>query len=142
MNRQRMFRRSGEPRRTQLGQRAPGAHTGPHALVILGIDNIGALEDLFGEPLGDEIIEAVQARITPALPARATLWRAEHRRIALSVPQLDRTGVSAMVAHIQSSIAQQAIPTSQGPVAVTLAAGCVIGDDRRPDDARPDRLLQ
>jgi len=124
MNRQRIFRRNGQPIRSQAG---------PHALIILGIDNLGALEDLFGEPLGDEIIEAVEARIAPALPARATLWRAEHRRIALSIPQLDRTGVSALVTHLQATIAQQAIPTSQGPVAVTLAAGCVVSDDHQPE---------
>ena len=124
MNRQRIFRRNGQPIRSQAG---------PHALIILGIDNLGALEDLFGELLGDEIIEAVQARIAPALPARATLWRAEHRRIALSIPQLDRTGVSALVTHLQATIAQQAIPTSQGPVAVTLAAGCVVSDDHQPE---------
>jgi len=124
MNRQRIFRRNGQPIRSQAG---------PHALIILGIDNLGALEDLFGEPLGDEIIEAVEVRIAPALPARATLWRAEHRRIALSIPQLDRTGVSALVTHLQATIAQQAIPTSQGPVAVTLAAGCVVSDDHQPE---------
>lgn len=124
MNRQRIFRRNGQPLRSQAG---------PHALIILGIDNLGALEDLFGEPLGDEIIEAVEARIAPVLPSRATLWRAEHRRIALSIPQLDRTGVSALVTELQVTIAQQAIPTSQGPVAVTLGAGCVVDDDRLPE---------
>ena len=103
MNRQRIFRRNGQSVRSQ---------SGPHALINLGIDNLGALEDLFGEPLGDEIIEAVEARVAPALPSRATLWRAEHRRIALSVPQLDRTGVSALVTELQVAIAQQAIATS------------------------------
>ena len=49
MNRQRIFRRNGQPLRSQGG---------PHALIILGIDNLGALEDLFGEPLGGEIIAA------------------------------------------------------------------------------------
>lgn len=132
MNRQSIFRRDGPPLRSRTGLHArPPA--GPHALIILGIDNIGALEDLFGEPIGDEIIDAVQTRIAPVLPERATLWRAEHRRIALSIPLLDRSGVSAIVTHLQSTIAQLAIPTSQGPVAVTLAAGCVIGDDRQPE---------
>jgi EAL domain-containing protein (putative c-di-GMP-specific phosphodiesterase class I) len=132
MNRQSIFHRDGPPPRSRAGQHV-GQHAGPHALIILGIDNIGALEDLFGEPLGDEIIDAVQVRIAPVLPERASLWRAEHRRIALSIPQLDRAGVSAIVTHLQSAIAQMAIPTSQGPVAVTLAAGCVIGDDLQPE---------
>ena len=57
---------------------------GPHALIILGIDNIGVLEDLLGEHLGDEIIDAVEVCIAPALPSQATMWRAEHRRIRYS----------------------------------------------------------
>ncbi len=123
INKQRVFRRNGEPLR---------ARAGPTALIIFGLDNVGALEDLLGEPLGDEIIDAVQARIAPALPAGANLWRAEHRRIALSIPQLDRDGVSALVSHLQATIAQQSILTSQGPVAVTLSAGCVVDADRQP----------
>ena len=120
MNRQRIFRPNGQRLRSQAG---------PHALIILGIDNLAVLEDLFGEHLGDEIIETVQARIAPVLPARAKLWRSEHRRLALTVPQLDRTGVSALFGELQAANAQQAIATSHGPVAVTLAAGCVIDDD-------------
>jgi EAL domain-containing protein (putative c-di-GMP-specific phosphodiesterase class I) len=123
MNKQRIFRRNGEILRSEAG---------PTALIIFGLDNIGALEDLFGEHLGDEIIDAVQARMAPNLPARAKLWRAEHRRIALSIPQLNRTGASTLVSQLQSTLAQQPIPTSQGPVAVTLSAGCVVGDDREP----------
>jgi EAL domain-containing protein (putative c-di-GMP-specific phosphodiesterase class I) len=123
MNKQRIFRRNGETVRAEAELTA---------LIIFGLDNVGALEDLFGEPLGDEIIDAVQSCIAPALPARARLWRAEHRRIAISIPQLDRNGVSTLVSHLQATIAQRSIPTSQGPVAVTLSAGCVVGADRRP----------
>lgn len=124
MREQRIFRRNGEPLRSR---------TGPHALIILGLDNISALEDLFGERLGNEVIDEVQARIAPALPANAKLWRAEHRRIALSIPRLDRSGVSTLVTQLQAVIAQQSIPTSRGPVAVTLSAGSVVGDDREPE---------
>ena len=123
MNKQRIFRRNGEILR---------AEAGPTALIIFGLDNIGALEDLFGESLGDEIIHAVQARMAPNLPTRAKMWRAEHRRIALSAPQLNRTGASTLVSHLQSTLAQQPISTSQGPVAATLSAGCVVGDDCEP----------
>ena len=124
MSRQGIFGRNGRKGHSRVG---------PHALIILGIDNVRALEDLFGEHLGDEIIDAVEACIAPVLPPLATMWRAEHRRIALSIPQLGHTGVSALVAHLQAAVAQQAIQTSQGPVAVTLGAGCVVGDDRQPE---------
>ena len=40
MNRQRIFPRNGHPLRSP---------SGPHALIILGIDNLAALEDLVGD---------------------------------------------------------------------------------------------
>ena len=128
MNRRRIFHQNGRPIRPQVTS---------HAFVLLGIDNLAALEDLFGEIMNDEIVEAVLARIAPVLPSRAEVRRSEHRRIVLSIPQLDRTGVSTLVAQLQATIAQQAIPTSQGPVAVTLAAGCVLGDGHQPEAEEP-----
>ena len=128
MNRRRTFHQNGQPLRRQATS---------HAFVLLGIDNLAALEDLFGESMKDEIVEAVLARIAPVLPSRAEVRRSEHRRIVLSIPQLDRIGVSTLVAQLQATIAQQAIPTSQGPVAVTLAAGCVLGDGHRSEAEEP-----
>lgn len=109
--------------------RPPRSGSGQHGLILLGLDNIRALEDLFGEPLGDEVMDAVHERIARVVPAGARIWRAEHRRLALAVRGLDRTGISALVARLQGAVAHDAIATSQGPVAVTLGAGCILTRD-------------
>jgi EAL domain-containing protein (putative c-di-GMP-specific phosphodiesterase class I)/GGDEF domain-containing protein len=104
----------------------PGIGRGS-SLLLIGMDNLSALENLFGEALGDEVGAEVEQRLAVQLPPKARLWRAEHRRYAVAVPGLGHEGPSALFLRLQSAIAQQAIQTSHGPVAVTLAAGCVIG---------------
>ena len=136
MSRHPIFRRNAAP--VAVAAVAPVASAGPvavaarstlrdGALFVLGMDNLGALEDLFGESVGDEVSETVQGRIRPVLPEGARLWWAEHRRFALAINGLGREGASALFSRIQAAVAQQAIQTSQGPVAVTVAAGCALG---------------
>ena len=115
-------------------RRPPRSAAGIDALVLLGIDNARSLEDLFGEGLGDEIMDAVEACIARNLPEGAGMWRAEHRRIALALRGVDGTGVSTLVARLQAAVAHDAIRTSQGPVAVTVAAGCIVGAEGTLDD--------
>ena len=67
MNKLRICRRNGRPVR---------AKAGPHAVSSRGNDNVGARKDLFGEPLGDEIIEAVEKKSAAGGRLRGRLWRA------------------------------------------------------------------
>lgn len=127
--------------RQRLLQRSSGTAEGAgsegagdvEALILLGLDNLRTLEDLFGESLGEEVMQAVEAGIARILPEGIRLWRAEHRRLALAAGRLDRTGVSALVARLQTGIAHQAIVTRHGPVAVTLSAGCALTADSDPE---------
>ncbi|NIP77229.1 MAG: diguanylate cyclase, partial [Xanthomonadales bacterium] len=70
-------------------------HAKPVALALLGIDNLTAIEDLFGPAIGDEILTAIEHRIATLLPQGAKLWRAGYRRLGIAVPDLDRAGISA-----------------------------------------------
>ena len=104
-------------------------------LALIGIDNIRALEDLFGEAVGEAIIREVAARARPLLPRGARLWQAEHRRLAIAMPAADHPTLSALVAALQASIAQSEIETPEGPVAVTVAAGCSLCTEGEHDAA-------
>lgn len=104
-----------------------------HALVLLGFDNLAALEDLFGEAMGDEVMEAVHARVARVVRDSDTLWRAGHRQFAVSARGVDATAISAFVTRLQTAIAHDAITTSHGPVSVTVAAGCVITEESDRD---------
>lgn len=97
------------------------------ALFVLGMDNLDALEDLFGEAVGDEVADVVRERLEPFLPEGARLWRAEHRRFALAADGMTREAASELFTRLQAGVAMRAIETSQGPVAVTVAAGAAFG---------------
>jgi len=117
-------------------QSRPRGRMRSHVLFLFGIDNRSAIEALFGESMGDGVIAAIEQRLRPLLPPRARLWRPERRRLALAAPRTtDRDGVSALFAQLQAAIAQRAIETPNGPIAVTMAAGCVVAPDPESDDA-------
>lgn len=111
------------------GRRRPPLVHRSHALVLLGVDNITALESLFGEDIGEEVMAAVAARIARVVREGDRVWRAGHRRIAVAARGVDRATVSSFVSRVQAAVAHDAIATSQGPVAVTVAAGCLVTED-------------
>lgn len=119
--------RPGPPHGTARGIRGLERPAPDGALFLIGMDNLAALECLFGETLGDEVCAAVERRLTPLLPDGARLWRAEHRHFALVVPAYDRAQASSLFTRLQAGVAQAAIETRHGPVAVTIAAGCIVG---------------
>jgi EAL domain-containing protein (putative c-di-GMP-specific phosphodiesterase class I) len=110
-------------------RRRPHPASRLQTLVLLGFDNVSALEDLFSEDIGEEVMEAAQARIARAVRDTDRVWRASHRRIAVTARGVDPATASALVARLQAAVAHDAISTSQGPVAVTVAAGCVVTED-------------
>jgi EAL domain-containing protein (putative c-di-GMP-specific phosphodiesterase class I)/GGDEF domain-containing protein len=114
------------------GRRRPPPASRPHALVLLGFDNVAALESLFCEAIGDEVMQAVEARVARVVREGDRVWRAGHRRIAVAARGVDRATLSGFVARLQAAVAHDAIATSHGPVAVTVAAGCVVTED--PDE--------
>jgi len=120
-----------------VSPRRPGAKAGSRSGSGrgIGIDNLRALEDLFGEALGDDILEAARDCIARNLPQNARLWRVEHRRLAIAVPKLGRGDFPALVTRLQIAVAQQAIDTMRGPVGVSIAAGCAVADYGQTDQA-------
>lgn len=114
-------------------RRRPRSTAGLDGLILLGLDNVRSLEDLFGEDIGDEVMQAVETRIAHVLRDTDTVRRAGHRRISVAVRGLDDTGVSGIVTRLQAAVAHSAIATSHGPVSVTVAAGCAISRKRDPD---------
>ena len=95
--------------------------------LALGIDNLGALEDLFGEMLGGEIAAAVRDRIAPVLPPGAPIRETSRRRFLMCLPALDETRTAILTETLQAVVAGDPILTGQGPVAVTLSAGLASG---------------
>jgi EAL domain-containing protein (putative c-di-GMP-specific phosphodiesterase class I) len=94
-------------------------------VLALGIDNLGTLEELFGEELGDEVIATAGRRLARAIPIGAELCATRHRRFLVEIRGLGAGSVTALFARLQAAL-DGAIETSSGPVAVTLSGGCAL----------------
>jgi EAL domain-containing protein (putative c-di-GMP-specific phosphodiesterase class I) len=104
-------------------------------VLAIGIDNLGTLEELFGEELGDEVIAAVGRRLAAAIPIGSEFCITRDRRFLVGVRDLGARSVTALFPRLQAA-ADGKIETSFGPVPVTLSAGCApAGAERRPDPA-------
>ncbi|MEM6904286.1 MAG: GGDEF domain-containing phosphodiesterase [Pseudomonadota bacterium] len=108
-----------------------GNITGPgsHAILMVGVDNIGSLEKLFGQHLVKEVLAAVHRRLSKSLPRSAVLWRPQSRIFAVTVPGMDRTECEELGAQMQAAIARNQIETETGPVAVTISVGCAAAEN-------------
>lgn len=95
-----------------------------HFVVALGIDNLPVLEELFGEEFGDEVAGAVSLRLGLVVPHAFHLIPLSQRRFLLILPDHREEAAEEFINHLQETVASDVIVTGQGPVAVTLSAGC------------------
>lgn len=100
------------------------------AQLVIGIDNLLTLEELFGEALGEEVWTKIVARLRPMVPHIADLKKVGQRRLALGLPGFDPPAVGALVETLQTAVASAAIETVQGPVASTISVGCTFVSSR------------
>ncbi len=114
-----MGRNSGDDPGTGLGRR--------RAVLAIGIDNLGVLEELFGEELGDEVLAALGRRLARAMPFGADLCATRHRRFLVDLRGLGAASVAVLFERLQAAAAEP-IETGSGPVAVTLSGGSAFAE--------------
>ena len=106
----------------------------PFSLVALGVDNLGALEELFGENLANAICAELMRRFMTIVPRVAEIVETRHRRFLIVLPGFDELAVHGLVHQLQNAAAQDPLETEQGPVAVTVSGGCAFGTPGCPID--------
>ena len=106
----------------------------PYGLVALGVDNLAALEELFGEALANAVCAELMRRFMSVVPRVAEIIETRHRRFLVFLPGFDELGVHGLVHQLQSIAARNPIETAQGPVAVTVSGGCAFGAPGCPTD--------
>ncbi|MEM6663306.1 MAG: GGDEF domain-containing phosphodiesterase [Pseudomonadota bacterium] len=113
----------------------------PGAVVAFGIDNLAAIEELFGSALADGIEEQVAERLQQLLPMGASMRRTGNRRFLFDLPQSTEAAAAALVQTVQAALAEHAMRTPMGPLAVTVSAGCACSDgDAAMADLDPPAL--
>ena len=125
----------------------PTMETGPgqHAMLLIAIDNLLPLEQLFGDQLASDILKVIERRLDGIVPRIGQMWKPQHRRFAIVVPGMSEDGARSLSALIQAEVAREQIETASGPVAVTVSIGCAVLDNsqlERLGNACHDALIE
>ncbi|MEM0989650.1 MAG: EAL domain-containing protein [Pseudomonadota bacterium] len=97
---------------------------GGRATVALGIDNLSTLEELFGDEVRTALLDKVRAIFEQHVPQSVVMRQTQHNRFLLDMPGMDEQAVEHLVVTLQQAAARDAVPTTYGPVSVTISAGC------------------
>ena len=99
---------------------------GAFALLAVGIDNLAALEELFGDALGDDIAAEIEFRLRRFVPHIAEIRQTAYRRFLIGLPGFTESAVEELVGVLQTAAASEALSTSFGPMAVSISVGCAM----------------
>ncbi|MEM7507412.1 MAG: GGDEF domain-containing phosphodiesterase [Pseudomonadota bacterium] len=106
---------------------------GQHAMLMIAVDNLLPLEQLFGDQIADDVLRVVHQRLSRMVPRIGTFWRPQRRRFAIAVPGMTEDGARSLATMVQAEVAREQIETSGGPVAVTASVGCAVIDNTSLD---------
>lgn len=108
--------------RRKAGTGAPGAGW---ALFLVGIDHLGRINDTFGFEVADEIIAQVADRLRLGAEARDLVARFSGNKFALLVDDVPASALSQHAAALIAEIRRAPVPTSAGPIPVSVTVGAV-----------------
>jgi len=102
------------------------------ALVLCDVDHFKAVNDTYGHPVGDQVLQGV-ARVL-AREARGTDLVARYggEEFALIMPETEGAGALVIAERIRTRLSETAFPSELGPLRVTLSLGIAVF----PDDGR------
>lgn len=99
---------------------------GSFAMLAIGIDNLTALEELFGEGLGEDIAGVVEGRLRRFVPHIAEIRQTAYRRFLIGLPGFSEAAVAELVDLLKTAVASEAVATGYGPMAVSISVGCAM----------------
>jgi diguanylate cyclase (GGDEF)-like protein len=99
---------------------------GPLCLLMLDIDHFKRVNDRFGHPAGDAVLQEVVRRIALCLP-RETDWcaRVGGEEFVIVLGNTPLAGAAQVAERIREMIAGGPVPTPAGPVGTTASMGVV-----------------
>lgn len=116
----------------------PGRHRSPAALLFLDLDGFKAINDTFGHPVGDEVLQVVSDRLTRNMRDRDVIARlgGDEFVVVLTAPCTPEQAQGAAERLLTGL--QAPMPSSVGPLHVSASIGLVTA----LGDASPEALLE
>lgn len=130
---------------SDLEQMLAAARRHGHALavVMIDVDRFKAINDEHGHAAGDDVLRAVATRIGTRLRAADVLGRLGGDELLLLLADTDATGAAVLAAAVRAEVADRPVPTTVGPVPVTVSLGSAAWDGESAGELidRADRAL-
>ncbi len=98
----------------------------PGAFLLIGIDNLGAINDAFGWATADAILVGVGQRLERALRESDVIGRAGGDRFGLVLAHCPESEIGLAADRLLSTVRSAPIETPDGPIHVTASAGAVL----------------
>lgn len=93
------------------------------SLLMLDIDHFKRVNDIYGHPIGDAVLQQFASSCAGMLRGHDLFGRLGGEEFAIALPHTDIEGAQSVGEKIRVAIAQTPIPTSAGPIAITVSIG-------------------
>jgi len=93
------------------------------SLLMLDIDHFKRVNDVYGHPIGDAVLQQFTSTCAGMLRGHDLFGRLGGEEFAIALPHTDIEGAQSVGEKIRVAIAQTPIPTSAGPIAITVSIG-------------------
>lgn len=103
--------------------------------LLVAIDNLARLNEAYGFAVADEVIAAVAKRLGSSLRSADTLGRFSGNKFGIVLHNCTLDELPAAAERLLADVRDVAVPTSAGPLAVTVTAGGVVAP-RHAHDAQ------
>ncbi|ARN80157.1 putative bifunctional diguanylate cyclase/phosphodiesterase [Methylocystis bryophila] len=109
----------------------------PFALLLVGLENLFALNRNYGYDAGDEVIAGLARRLCANMRASDLLARHAGNKIAIVAPECDLEQMQSIAMRLIDCVAAEPFETKAGAVPATIRVGGVIG----PRHGRSSQML-
>jgi len=105
----------------------------PLAVIIADLDDFKQINDRYGHPIGDRVLQEVSGMFRRELRSIDLLARYGGEEIVMLLPETDCSGVITVVERLRSRL-MSAIPTERGDVRITASFGAAVSQCIRTPD--------
>ncbi len=95
----------------------------PFSAIMLDIDHFKRVNDTYGHPIGDQVLQAIAQRCKKGLRELDLIGRYGGEEFLVFLPETDWKTAFAIANRLRLLIAEAAIPTRAGPLRVTISLG-------------------
>ncbi len=95
----------------------------PLSVIMLDIDHFKRINDTYGHLVGDEVLQAVAARIRGFIRDSDVLCRYGGEEFVLLLPDADAATARAVAERVRLAVANTPVASSHGPIHLTVSLG-------------------